>query len=127
MGLFNSMRMGPYMGVTRPTEGHFLSSRMGPVNQQFVLPHAPSQSAPQGLPTGEDPRATPDPRGGGILDTIPGLPGNGPATPPTAAGGVPAGAAPSNGIMGAIMNAFNGGAGGGMDISKLMSMLAMGG
>ena len=53
------------------------------------------------------------PGGGGGGNGIPGLP-----RAPGAGGG---------GIMNSIMQAFNGGAGGGMDMTKLLSMLTMGG
>jgi len=52
-----------------------------------------------------------------------------PATPapstPTAMPNVSSAAPSSNGVMGSIMSAFNSGAGGGMDMSKLLQYLPM--
>lgn len=64
--------------------------------------------------------------GGGVGDQFFGLggggaPGMGAAAHPAAVGANPYG----SGIMGSVMKAFNGGAGGGLDPTKLMAMLAV--
>jgi hypothetical protein len=121
---------------------------MRPMN--FAMPpgvHPPAASEAYGAPPQNHPgmgdNGDGNPRGGGgffdqVKPLFGHLGGSGPIMAPGAAGGVPGaggGAAPGGaaaspagfggGITGAIMRAFSGGAGGGMDPSKLMALAAM--
>jgi hypothetical protein len=101
--------------------------------QMYAAPQRPTgQMMPMGTPTsanGNPGAPGPDPQRNPGFDMFRNMLHPGANQVPGAGGndaGLPGGVAGApNGIMSQIMQAFNGGAGGGMDIGKLLSMAPM--